>query len=94
MINETISFTVPDTPTAATKTSRNDSKESAPVVAVPSANDSKPPLSPSQSAAETKSLQRNNSHESPEKDADNDRRAPVVSIFFFLIRNGTFTSSI
>lgn len=72
---------VPDTPTATTKTSRNDSKESAPVVAVPTANDSKPPQPQVQPTAESKPLQRNNSHESPEKEVDNDRRAaPVVSI--------------
>lgn len=68
---------VPDTPTA-TKTSR-DLKESAPVVAVPTANDSKPPQPQAQPTAENKSLIRENSHES-EKEAELDRRAPVVSI--------------
>lgn len=66
---------VPDT--LSTKTSR-DLKESAPVVAVPTANDSKPPQS-AQQTAENKSLIRNNSHEF-EKEAELDRRAPIVSI--------------
>lgn len=66
---------VPDTPTTATKTSR-DLKEAAPVVVSPTANDSKPPQP--QPTAENKSLIRENSHES-EKEAESDRRAPIVS---------------
>lgn len=48
-------------------------------MAVPTANDSKPPQPQAQSTAENKSLIRENSHES-EKEAEHDRRAPVVSI--------------
>lgn len=77
-------ISVPDTPTAATKTSR-DTKESAPVVAVPTANDNKPPQPQAQSSADSKILQRENSHESSEKETEIDRRAPpIVSIFFMM----------
>lgn len=72
-------YTVPDTPTAATKTVR-DSKEPATVASVPTTNDNKPPLPPAQTNAESKTLQRENSNESSEKDGESERRAPVVSI--------------
>ncbi|XP_031629687.1 STE20-like serine/threonine-protein kinase isoform X2 [Contarinia nasturtii] len=64
---------LPDTPTAATKTSR-DLKESAPVA---TANDSKSPQPQAQPTAEVKTLQRENSNES-EKEGENDRKAPIV----------------
>lgn len=76
---------IPDTP--ATKTSR-DLKESAPVAApvLPTANDSKPlpqpqPQPQPQPSAESKTLQSENSPESSEKEAENDRRAPIVSVY-------------
>lgn len=78
LVNKMNVASVPDTPTAATKTSR-DLKEPAPVAAV---NDSKPPQPQAQTTAENKSLIRENSHES-DKEADSDRRAPIVSIKYF-----------
>lgn len=72
-------YAVPDTPTVATKTVR-DSKESVPVASVPATNDSKLSHSQVQVIADSKTLQREISNESTEKEAENERRAPVVSI--------------
>lgn len=71
---------VPDTPAVATKNVR-DSKESVPLASVPAANDNKLLHSQVQVIAESKTLQRENSNDSPEKEAENERRAPVVSSF-------------
>lgn len=88
---------VPDTTTAAIKTAR-DLKESATVApAPPTTNDSKLPPSPAQINAESKPLQRVNSTESSEKEGENDRRAPVVSVhtlkFDYSFRFGELTTN-
>lgn len=57
-----------------------DSKESVPLASVNAANDSKLLHSQVQVIADNKTLQREHSNESPEKEAENERRAPVVCI--------------
>lgn len=57
-----------------------DSKESVPLAPVTATNDSKLSHSQVQVIADSKTLQRENSNESPEKEAENERRAPVVCI--------------
>lgn len=74
--NHFYQYLVPDTPTAATKTSRGGS---APVVAVPTAIDNKSSQPQAQPMVDVKSLQRENSNES-EKEAENERKTQVVCI--------------
>lgn len=57
-----------------------ESKESVSVASVPVANDSKLSHSQVQVIADSKTIHREISNESTEKEAENERRAPVVSI--------------
>lgn len=57
-----------------------ESKESVPLAPANAANDSKLSHSQVQVIADSKTLQREHSNVSPEKEAENERRAPVVSI--------------
>lgn len=72
-------YSVPDTPAVATKNVR-DAKESVPLAPASAATDSKLSHSQVQVIADSKTLQREHSNVSPEKEAENERRAPVVSI--------------
>lgn len=82
---------VPDIPSVATKTVR-DSKESVPVASSPTTNDNKLSHSQVQVTADSKPLQREHSNESSEKEAETERRAPVVSIEVICKLNSTFFS--
>lgn len=57
-----------------------DSKESTPAVTTPIMNDSKPSPAQLQQSTDRKSLHRDNSHELNDKDVENDRKVPVVSL--------------